>query len=111
MTNGVTVTLRMYLKAEAVEGFCERLPAMLKETATRPGFREILVVRHESDPAQVMIIQHWESKEHHEQYMAWRASRGGQLIAEMLARQSELDYWPRIVTRERGAKESVLGEL
>ena len=98
MSDGVVVTFTVTLKPEAVEPFCGGLSEMLKDTAQRPGFRDIRVVRHKDNPNQVMLIEHWENEKAYQDYIAWRTERGDMdSIGQILSAPPRVDVWPNIV--------------
>lgn len=61
--SGVKVTFTVKLLPEAVDGFCGALPEMIKDTAKRPGFRDICIVRHATELGTVMFIETWDSEQ------------------------------------------------
>lgn len=93
--DGVKVTLKVKLRPDAVDGFCASLPEMLKDTAKRPGFRDISVVRHGSEPGTVMFIETWDTEQAYHDYIAWRTERGEmEGMASILTEPPQLDIWP-----------------
>ena len=98
MSKGVTLTLALYFKPEAVESFVRNLPGMLKETANFPGFRSAQAYRHKSDPSQILFVEEWESEEAHTKYMAWRAETGDvDELSAMLAQPTRADVWTTLI--------------
>lgn len=93
--NGVKVTFRLKIKPEAVDAFCGALPEMVKDTAKRPGFRDLCVVRHSVEPGTVIFIETWDSEQSYHDYIAWRTERGEMDgMAAILAEPPQLDFWP-----------------
>ena len=91
----IVVTLNVKLKPEAAEGFCGLLPEMIKDTAQRPGFVGIQIVRHKDDPNEVLFIERWASEQTYYDYIAWRTERGDMDgAAAVLAEEAKLDFWP-----------------
>lgn len=98
MSEGVTITMGMTLRPEAVEGFISSLTVMLQDTAKQPGFRSIRVVRHAEDPNRLLFVEAWDSAEAYQAYIAWRTKRGDMdAVAQILAAPPQLDIWPSIV--------------
>lgn len=92
---GVKVTFTVKVVPEAVDAFCGALPAMIKDTAQRPGFRDICIVRHATDAGTVMFIETWDSEQAYHDYIAWRTERGDMDgMAAILAGPPQLDLWP-----------------
>lgn len=95
MTDKVTVTLGLTLKPEAVDAFCASLPEAIKETATRPGFGSIRIVR---DGTRVLFIETWDSEADYDAYIAWRTETGMMdMMAQILAAPPEKSIWPALV--------------
>jgi quinol monooxygenase YgiN len=98
MSAGVTITLLMNLKPEAVEPFCGSLQEMLKDTKNFPGFRNIRVVRHKTEPNQVIFIEEWDSEDAYNKYIAWRTESGAmEALGSALTAPPKLDVWPTLV--------------
>jgi len=96
--SGVTITLGMNLKPEAVDGFCNALPEMIKDTAKRPGFQAIRIVRHKDDPNRVLFVETWESEQAYNDYITWRTERGDMDgFAQILQEPPKMDVWPAVV--------------
>ncbi|SFR96534.1 putative quinol monooxygenase [Sphingomonas jatrophae] len=95
MSQGVTITLVLPLKPEAVDGFCSGMAEAIKETAKRPGFGSIRVVR---EGAKVALIETWESEAAYDAYIAWRTESGSMdTLAQALAGPPEKTVWPTLV--------------
>lgn len=95
--DGVKVTLTLKMKPEAIDGFCAALPEMIKDTAKRPGFRDICVVRQANEPT-VMFYETWDSEQAYHDYIAWRTERGEMDgMASAVTAPPELAFWPIVV--------------
>ena len=94
MSQGVTVTLEMTFNPGVGEAFTASLPETLKETAARPGFRNIRAVRHKDDPDRILLIEQWDSVKHYEDYLAWRTQRGDMEKMGAVVKSTLLNYWP-----------------
>jgi len=73
MSDGVTIIMTMDVKPEYVDGLAATIPEMIKDTAKRPGFRNIRVVR---DGNKISLIEEWDSEADYDAYIAWRTERG-----------------------------------
>lgn len=97
MPNGVTITLELTLKPEAIDAFCAGLPEALNATSTRKGFRDIRIVRHAHEP-RVIFLETWDSEADYDAYIAWRQSTGAMdAMAQILAAPPRKDVWPALV--------------
>ncbi len=95
MTDKVAITLKLTLKPEVVDGFCASLPDMIKETASRPGFQEIRIVREDNA---VLFFEIWDSERHYDDYIAFRTEQGAMdTMGQMIAAPPEKQVWPMVV--------------
>jgi quinol monooxygenase YgiN len=100
MSDGVTITMAITLKPEAVEPFCSGMPEMLKDTVKFAGFRDIRVVRNKENPNQVLLIENWDSEDAYKAYIKWRTERGDMdAMAGAVAAPPKLDVWPSLVAK------------
>jgi quinol monooxygenase YgiN len=98
MTNPVTITLTLNLKPEATAPFCGAISGMLTETKKFSGFRSIRVMKHKTDPNQVIFIEEWNSEEDYMKYIAWRTETGAMAgMAAALASPPKMDVWPTLI--------------
>ena len=94
----IDITFRFKLKPDIADAYCAGLPEILEDTAKRPGFEAIKVVRNKEDPTVVLMIERWESEQAYQDYIAWRTERGD--IAGFIAvldGEPELAIWPAVV--------------
>ena len=94
MSLGITVTLEMIFNPGVGEAFSASLPEMLKDTAGRPGFRNIRAMRHKDDPDRILLIEQWDSEKHYQDYLAWRTERGDMEKMGAVVKSTQLNYWP-----------------
>lgn len=68
---------------------------MSKNTAKRPGLKDICIVRHVADASRVMFIETWDSEQSYHDYIAWRTERGEiDGMAAIVTAAPQLDFWP-----------------
>jgi quinol monooxygenase YgiN len=60
-------------KAEEIESF---INAIVPDTRTFDGFEGITLHRDQEDPNHLLLLERWDSRAHHEKYLAWRTDRG-----------------------------------
>jgi quinol monooxygenase YgiN len=97
MSTGVTITLEIIFNPGICDAFCASLPEVLKETATRPGFRTIRAVRHKDDADRVLMIEQWDSEKHYQDYVAWRTERGDMAKLGPNVKSMQMNCWPQHV--------------
>lgn len=72
----VILTVLFPTKAEASDDFYKTLVSVLPETRTYHGCISVTAHRDLDDAAKVFLIEEWETREHHANYMKWRAETG-----------------------------------
>jgi quinol monooxygenase YgiN len=72
----VLFILELQIEPSEVERYLGQFPDLLPDTRAFTGCEGITVHQNEDDPANVVLLEHWASREHHEKYMAWRRERG-----------------------------------
>lgn len=72
----VILTVLFPTKAEASDDFYKTLVSVLPETRAYEGCISVTAHRDLDDAAQVFLIEEWETREHHANYMKWRAETG-----------------------------------
>ncbi len=79
----VLVLLEAKAKPEAVDGLKELFRKRLDETRTYDGCQGITAHTNTEDGRTFVLVEHWESKEHYERYLAWRTETG--VLAQLTA--------------------------
>jgi quinol monooxygenase YgiN len=96
---GITVTITFILSEDYTPSFCAMLPDMLKDTAKRPGFRNIKVVQNKDRPNELLFVEEWDSEADYMAYIAWRRERGDSNRPEGQVLKQQLDFWPTIIAQ------------
>ena len=95
--SGVVITLDLDVKAELVDAVCGGVAEMIKDTAKRPGFIDIRVVR-QPGTTRVLFVERWESEQAYNDYIAWRTERGDMDgFAATLNAPPVMTVWPDTV--------------
>lgn len=94
MSDGVTITMILDCKPEAVEGLAVGLPEMIKETATKQGFQSIRILRNAN---KIILVELWDSEADYNAYIAWRTERGDMDGLGQAVNGVELNIWPTLV--------------
>lgn len=90
----ITVTLEMSLKPGKLADFQALMGPALKDTATRPGFVAIRILKAAEGEDKALFIEQWDSAQSYKDYMAWRADGNGVAgMADCLAGPPVLKYW------------------
>jgi quinol monooxygenase YgiN len=84
------VLLEVTAKEESVDDVIQFFRTHLPVTRSYEGCRDITVYVNE-DGRSIVQVQHWDSEEHYQKYLAWRAETG--VLSEL---ESMLDGDPSI---------------
>ena len=98
-TAGVMITFELRLKPEAVSGFLDAVPHLIKESAEFNGFRSIRVVQHNEDPARILLVELWDSEAAYRSYIAWRTERGDMDNLAQLTISTEANVWSNFIAQ------------
>ncbi len=93
----VIVIVDMQVKPEAVGEMKSALKKNLPDTRAYDGCLSIDIYGNIDDSGNLVFYEHWESRKHHESYMAWRRETGtlDQIFA-MVAGAPSIRYFERI---------------
>ena len=93
----VTIVLEAKAKPECLEQFEQALKANLPDTRAYDGCNFLDAYRNQDDATDVVIVEQWESKEHYEKYLAWRAETGMlDNLASLLTGPPSIRYYDRM---------------
>jgi quinol monooxygenase YgiN len=73
----ITALLDLHLRADQLDAAAAAIDETLQVTRAFDGNEGLEVVRDVTDPAHVMIVEHWASIEQDDAYRAWRATPEG----------------------------------
>ncbi|RYF99229.1 MAG: antibiotic biosynthesis monooxygenase [Caulobacteraceae bacterium] len=96
MSDGVTIIMTMDVKPEIVDGLAAGFPEMIKDTAQRPGFRNIKIVRNGN---KLNLIEEWDSEADYDAYIAWRTERGDMDAMGAMLNGVTKEVWPTLIVR------------
>ena len=77
------VLLEVTAKADCVDAVTEFFQTHLPDTRKYDGCQNITAYEHE-DGRVFVQVQHWDSKEHYQKYLAWRVESGVLSVLEPL---------------------------
>ena len=78
----VLVLLEGKAKPESLDRLKAALPGLFAETRRYEGCRGITAHTGTDDALGVVFVEHWDTRAHHERYLAWRTETG--VIAELV---------------------------
>jgi len=95
----VDVILDLQVSPENREELLSVLTAMLPDTRAYKGFINIAVTSNEDDIHNIVVLEQWQQRSDHENYMAWRTERGDiDKLASLLSSPPILRYLATIPT-------------
>ena len=90
----VLCTVISVIKPECVDEFATTLGGMFPETSTHDGFINIRLLKSDTAENEFILLQEWETAQHHQAYMAFRGEQGDlDRLAAMTACPPLLHYW------------------
>lgn len=90
----VLCTVISVIKPECINEFVENLNGMFSETRTHDGFINIRLLKSETAENEFILLQEWETTQHHQAYMAFRSEQGDlDRLAAMTACPTLMHYW------------------
>ena len=75
------VVVELDVKSENRDELVGAMKEVLSDTRAHDGCNEVRLYEGDGDPNHIVIIEEWESRGHHERYMAWRTETG--MMAKM----------------------------
>jgi quinol monooxygenase YgiN len=92
----VMVLLEAPVKAEEISDMKSLLAKMLPETRAYDGCQGIDVFFNTEDEANMVMVEHWDSRQHHEKYLGWRTETGAMdRLGGMLAGPPNIRYFEK----------------
>lgn len=92
----VVVLAEAPVKAEEVSNMKSYLAEIFPDTRAYEGCKGIDVYFDMDDASQMVLIERWDSRPHHEKYLAWRTETGVMdKIGSMLAGPPSIRYFER----------------
>jgi len=79
------------------DAFDQLMRDILGDTRAYDGCEGITVQRNLDEPAKVMLIEHWQTREQYDKYLAWREENGSLgKIGELLDGPPSIRYYSNI---------------
>lgn len=94
MSEGITVTVTWAIKPELADTFVESLRGMFPVTRLRKGFRNIRLLKSETDPNQFVLIEEWDEVQDFQDYAQFRVETGDtEKLLAMTASFPQMGVW------------------
>ena len=93
----VLALFELQVKPENISDMKSYLAEILPDTRAYDGCRRIEVYINTEDTGNMVVVEHWDSRTHHERYAAWRNETGFRDIVDpMLTGPASIRYFERI---------------
>ena len=90
----VTALLDLQAKPDQADALVRLFKDILGDTRKYDGCLGIEAQRNLDDPNNIVLIERWETRGHHEKYMAWRTETGVmETLGAMLAGPPSIRYY------------------
>jgi quinol monooxygenase YgiN len=94
-----TVIVEMAAKPEEINNIIGAFEQALKDTRNYEGNQGVELFQNPDNPANMFLYETWESKEHHEKYLAWRTETGLiDALVSMLTVPPDIRYYHHLET-------------
>jgi quinol monooxygenase YgiN len=88
------VLLEMTARKGTGRQLVETIRALLPDTRSKDGCRSVEVTTNLDDSDNLVLVEHWATRQHYENYLAWRQQRGDlDKLAEALAEPPSIRYF------------------
>ncbi len=92
----VMVLLEAPVKAEEISNMKSYLAELFPESRDYDGCQGMDVYFNTDDEGNMILVEHWESRAHHEKYLGWRTETGVMdKLGGMLAGPPSIRYFER----------------
>jgi quinol monooxygenase YgiN len=92
----VLVLLEAPVKSEEVPNMKSYLAEILPDSRKYDGCRGLNVYFDTEDKDKLVLVEHWESRQHHEKYLGWRTETGVmEKLGSMLAGPPSIRYFEK----------------
>ena len=93
----VTVLLEMQSKPEKIDELKAVFKNILPDTRSYDGCQGVDMVGNQDNPCNLVLIEKWASRQHHEKYSAWRTETGVlEKLGAMLSQPPSIRYYDDI---------------
>lgn len=90
----VIVLLEVQSKPESLLELTTTLEHILTDTRAFEGCQGVQVTANQGDSCNLILIEKWESRQHHEKYMGWRTETGAlEALGAMLSQPPSIRYF------------------
>ena len=79
----VTVLLELKAKSGTGDALAGVFKQILPDTRAFEGCNGVTVLQNEDDSDTLVLVEEWDTKQHHEKYMGWRTETG--LVDQLVA--------------------------
>lgn len=93
---GVLVLVEASVKSEDISKMKSYVAEIFPDTRAYEGCQRVDLYFNKEDAGNLLLVEHWESRAHHEKYVGWRTETGVMdKIGAMLAGPPSIRYFER----------------
>jgi len=90
----VTVLLEVQAKPENIEKLRLIFSEILVDTRNYQGCIDVKVLGDQDDPLNLVLVEKWQSRQHYQNYFAWRTETGAlEILAALLCKEPSIRYF------------------
>jgi quinol monooxygenase YgiN len=88
------VILEIKVKPESIDATRKWFRSVLPDTRAYDGFVTLHMAQNQDNPAELMIVEQWDTRAAYEKYLAWRGERGDMnALGAMLAGEPRIRFF------------------
>ena len=90
----INVILDVQAKSECADELKANFEAILPDTRSYTGCIEVKVLANQDDPANLILLEQWQTRADYEAYVAWRAEQGTlESLRALMASDPSIRYY------------------
>ena len=90
----INVILDVQAKSECADELKANFEAILSDTRSYKGCIEVKVLANQDDPANLILLEQWQTRADYEAYVAWRAEQGTlESLRALMASDPSIRYY------------------
>jgi len=93
----VLVLVEAKVKPESIDDMKSMLKQALPDTRAHDGCQGLTVYSNLDDSNNLVLVEHWDSRDHYGKYLAWRTETGFvEQLVSMLTEEPSIRYFERV---------------
>jgi quinol monooxygenase YgiN len=93
----IKVILEVHSNPENIQELKSTFQNILPDTRNYDGCTAVQVIENQDDSLNLVVFETWESRQHYEKYLAWRAETGAlEALGTMLSQAPSIRYFDNL---------------